>query len=838
MDDALLSAVVERLADRSLSPEAEDLLLAALDGDDALNTQLSAAPAHRYARAATDWSAAGRPVGAYLTSVTVAGFRGIGPAATLKVGPGPGLTLVVGRNGSGKSSFAEALEMLLTGTLMRWAPPAPAVVREGWRSKHAGGDTTEITAEFLIEGSGTAVVSRTWGVDAQLDGSTAWLQHAGEEREPLSNLGWDTDLREYRPFLSHAELEAFFGRPSELYDLLASVLGLEDLTNADRRLNGARKAREDALAVVKRRLESLLTQVRPLADRDERAQACLYALPGGTPARWDLTAAKAAATGATAVDGSALAELRALARLAPPPAADVTGAIVGARDAAAGLREVAGTNAAYARELAGLLDAALGHHQAHGDGDCPVCGTSGALTAAWRATSEQHRDRLREEAAAANAAIAQARAASSRALALITPLPPALAAATDAVDLSPAREAWSAWSVPITRRADRAERSEGAEPTPDSLTSLAQHLTTTFPVLASAVTAIAEAAAQELAHRDDQWIPVAADLAAWCADAAQAISGSGPVACLKLARKWLAETVDELRDQRLAPLAGRSRAIWADLRQESNIDLGAFRLAGTNTTRRLDLDVSIDGESGAALGVMSQGEINALALSIFLPRAMLPDSPFNFLVIDDPVQAMDPAKVDGLAKVLDKVSRQRQLIVFTHDNRLAAAVKDLSIPATVVEVTRQPKSQVNVRDCLDASGQAIKDARSLRKDSDIPIAVAERVIPGLCRTAVEAAFTSAYWRSALSQDRSRAEIEQAVEPNGKRVTLRGIAQLAIFGEPKDASVPEYVGRQWGSRYAKVYRALNRGAHEGYSGALDTLIEDAEALVRKIAEKLP
>ena len=52
------------------------------------------------------------------------------------------------------------------------------------------------------------------------------------------------------------------------------------------------------------------------------------------------------------------------------------------------------------------------------------------------------------------------------------------------------------------------------------------------------------------------------------------------------------------------------------------------------------------------MGVMSQGELNALALSLFFPRMMLAESPFRFLVIDDPVQAMDPLKVDGLARVL------------------------------------------------------------------------------------------------------------------------------------------------------------------------------------------
>lgn len=60
------------------------------------------------------------PPGIYVSSISVEGFRGIGPSATLPLQPGPGLTLVVGRNGSGKSSFAEGLELLLTGHNLHW----------------------------------------------------------------------------------------------------------------------------------------------------------------------------------------------------------------------------------------------------------------------------------------------------------------------------------------------------------------------------------------------------------------------------------------------------------------------------------------------------------------------------------------------------------------------------------------------------------------------------------------------------------------------------------------------------------------------------------------------
>jgi hypothetical protein len=70
------------------------------------------------------------------------------------------------------------------------------------------------------------------------------------------------------------------------------------------------------------------------------------------------------------------------------------------------------------------------------------------------------------------------------------------------------------------------------------------------------------------------------------------------------------------------------------------------------------------------------------------------------------------------------------------------------------------------------------------------------------------------------------------------VNLRGIAQLALFGEMKDISVAGYLNKQWGARSADTYQALNKGAHAGYVGDVTGLIEDTRAFVRKISEKLP
>jgi recombinational DNA repair ATPase RecF len=57
---------------------------------------------------------------------------------------------VVGRNGSGKSSFAEALEVLFTGESKRWAGRSK-IWKEGWRNLHQG-HPAEIQVRLVMEG--------------------------------------------------------------------------------------------------------------------------------------------------------------------------------------------------------------------------------------------------------------------------------------------------------------------------------------------------------------------------------------------------------------------------------------------------------------------------------------------------------------------------------------------------------------------------------------------------------------------------------------------------------------------------------------------------------------
>src|SRR3954452_16560508 len=149
----------------------------------------------------------------------------------------------------------------------------------------------------------------------------------------------------------------------------------------------------------------------------------------------------------------------------------------------------------------------------------------------------------------------------------------------------------------------------------------------------------------------------------------------------------------KLREERLAPVVAAAQANWEHLRHESNVHLGNVSLMKVGQQRQPVFDVTVDGTDASAFGVMSQGELSALAVSIFLPRASMPESPFGFMVIDDPVQSMDPAKVDGLARVLARAAQQRQVIVFTHDARLPEAARRLDIDARIMQVQRRAQSK-------------------------------------------------------------------------------------------------------------------------------------------------
>jgi ABC-type sulfate/molybdate transport systems ATPase subunit len=188
---------------------------------------------------------------------------------------------------------------------------------------------------------------------------------------------------------------------------------------------------------------------------------------------------------------------------------------------------------------------------------------------------------------------------------------------------------------------------------------------------------------------------------------------------------------------------------------------------------------TVDGVATEALPVMSQGELNAIALALFLPPATMAASPLRFVVLDDPVQAMDPAKVDGLTEVLIEYAKERQVVVFTHDDRLPESVRRTAPEARIVQVERGAGSKVEVAECQSPARRYVEDVRDLLRDENVPEDVLAKAVPGYARLAIEAAAHEVYFRRQLTAGANRHEVELAWT---KALKTRQRIALALHGD--------------------------------------------------------
>lgn len=369
----------------------------------------------------------------YLETIAVEGFRGIGPKVTLPLEPGPGLTLITGRNGSGKSSIAEAAELALTGQNRRWTDRA-AVWKEGWRNLHEPAKTA-IAVDMREDGRpGTTTIVMEWPAGADLDDTQA----------PVDK-GWKKPLELYRPFLSYSELgDLVSGHPSKMHDALQAILGLDLLIDAERILTDSRKSAARVSKAAGQQLPALLEKLA--RHPDERARTAQKALGGKVP---DLDTLAALATGGGIADDDGLpGRLRDLVGITLPDREAVAAATERLEAARATMVALAGTRAGDARQRASLLTAALEHRREHADEPCPVCGGR-VLDGEWAASAQASVEQLNSLAAQAHAAYAE-EAAAIEELSLILPPKPAVLAADlgPEVDPSAVSAAWDQWSLP------------------------------------------------------------------------------------------------------------------------------------------------------------------------------------------------------------------------------------------------------------------------------------------------------------------------------------------------------------------------------------------------------
>jgi recombinational DNA repair ATPase RecF len=817
----LVDWVEGQLEESGLDDEVGLLVLAALEGDEQLDEYLQSGSSRDRAPRTGLMPSDAEPGGTFISAITVEGFRGIGPEATLTLAPRPGLTIVAGRNGSGKSSFSEALELALTGATYRWKEKS-AQWREQWRNLHHG--VSAITVHAVEEDRGPIRVSVSWPAGETIVTNhviSSQRQGIGQKQmDGLGDLGWGRPLELFRPILSYDELGGMLeGRPSDLYDAIARVLGVEQLGDALKRIQIRHKARKaPRTEAIQRR-----KQLQGMADAldDERAVSAALLLKKASP---DVAALRAVATGVADVDQGPLSGLRALAALTAPATADAAAESAGRlRQAVAELADAGAEASARGMARLELLELALRDHALHGDMTCPVC-QKGWLDDEWASTARELAEGERQQFAQVGHARQTLRIALDHARGLVAARPAILdRSPLPALDnqMAAVRATWDLWS-------DAPTGSSGGD-----ATALAEHLELHIGDLTTRINDLRTSAGEKLTELDDQWQPIATQIGSWCDAWEACLADQETVETLAAAEKWLKENDLRLKNERLAPIRDGARKAWEILRQESNVEIGDLALEGTATQRRVRIDSLVDGTPAQGIAVLSQGELHALALSLFLPRATMAESPFRFLVLDDPVQAMDPAKVDGLVALLSGLAKTHQVIVLSHDDRLPDAVRRSDIGATIVEVTRGKDSKVTIQTSTDPARRYLEDAYGLVaewEDDRLSETALRRTLPGLLRFAIEAAAKDRYFSHSLIQGGVLTDLEDAW---GEATTTRKRVMLGVFGEHRD-------NHELDSWAAAPYRKFSlktagSGVHQGLPSSVDPRdsVRQADRLVRDL-----
>lgn len=789
--------------DDGIDEQAMYLVAAALEGERQLHAQVGGTAAPDRPEAAGD--AAPDPVVAFLASITVAGFRGIGPATRLDLSPTPGITVISGRNGSGKSSFAEALEYALTGRSYRWEEKGSTQWAASWRNKHS--PSARIAAEFAVQRAGggrSVTVGAQWADDADLTEAKRWAQEASEKQTGVDALGWEQPMSVYRPLLSYDELGGVFEEgPSGLYDALNRMLGLDAVADAEARLKALIKQIEPH----RKQADAARVQLRKaLATSTDPRASTVAKLLARKP--YDVDAVSATTLGSATPQAAAVAALHGYAEVT---VADPTPAAAEMRAASAAVVEAANDAALVVERRTALLRDALAVHEDTGDGPCPVC-ESGTLDGDWRSRVEAELTRADERTAEHRAAamrLAAAEKAVREVVASWTVLAPVEGHDVPAID---------GWNAAVT----------AAKSLPDAKSEWPQHLARHAVALVDAAETLRLAATDLADELEDAWAPLAQEVGAWVRLEKAARASDDSLDAAKAAMNWLKNNAGTLRGRRLAPIVDQARAIWARLRQESDVDLDTIELEGSATRRRAELRGTVDGRPADTLSVMSQGELHALALALFIPRATAASSPFRFLVLDDPIQAMDPAKVAGFLEVLQDLARDRQVIVFSHDDRLAQAIRNGAIPANLIEVVREPGSVVLPKPANTPAHRYIADATALVRDDALDALVKRKAVAGIFRLAVEAAAQQRFYadsaRKGVPYDDSESRWESALTTQNK-------VALTVLDDPRGNLNGWKSRREW--RFGTI-DVCARGVHAGV-GDLHGALVDLKRTVDDILE---
>jgi len=689
-----------------------------------------------------------------LEKVSIHGYRGVSndDPLVLAFDPTPGITVLHGLNGAGKSSVSDAIDIGLTG---RTPPVAIGTAGKAplWEPiQLARGSTSAHIEVTLSARSERLVISTLLGSNGTVQSHDARIENSEGARQTTLDASWHQALASYQPVFAYAALERRVQLSKDLATYFEGLLALggsftalqetivERGESSAQALSRWRSAKDEAMHSVRqideeRGADTKVTPLDPVIvpdvedDRNEwlRNAGLLeegvhsHTLPGDTRAQ-PLDAA-------TRVQDSILKFER------------------------------AGT--ASEQHLSGALESL--HSEAidrHIDSDaCPVCTT---LNSNWLA--------LLGETVKGNNNLSVLRKA-------VDTNTRALASATEGL------------LVPVLKVGALAEVDDPIR----VLSSTAQHLLEKFCEVRNANSATQHSvltATSELSTwlgSSDAGILVDEAVARtdankqWRIARARAVESfatvwkkDGASAAESVLWSQTAKRVEEIRNQlrkrRSASLEGKAGARIKSLLSDAQLHLKSISVSLTKAS----MDLVDQNDNAVDLGMLSAGQRNAVLLAPLL--ASVDAGPFGFLILDDPVHAFDELRIDRLAETLAKLAETRRVIVLTHDDRLKEHLAARSIQCDTRLVDRSSSTgAIEISDSSQFWHELLNDAGQIHDLAATEAGSTQDVtdaVRRLCRMAIDNALRTFTLRNAVLFNRhTTADLEalDAVYTTEKRL---------------------------------------------------------------------
>lgn len=708
-----------------------------------------------------------------LLRVTISGYQGVSADHALEIDldPTPGITVLHGPNGSGKTSIADAIETALHGQPRQGLTPGTGGKLPLWDREHTGRDAKIASVELTL-GSGHERLRLSCRLDpeGQVTGREVELTNEqGTHSVDLASTTWRSALAGHRPVFGYAAVERQVQMAKDLQEFLEPLLafgGCFDTLKQEVDQRGS-----SATAAHKRWTDARVAAISAVKRvDDERSRP---GLPNAPAITWPDVSDD---PDAWLSNHRLMDEGQAVAEVTPEHQDRLAESATATLDALSELASVGDSlHARLAGPLRDLHDAA--RQLSDSGATCPVCAAqeTGWLTALHDSLDGLVDARNREDRF--QGATARVREETR------TTLVEVLAVLQQVAKGSPeaaVRDEVATAAAALTE-ATEADGVRGTSAVRAAVRLLCTALTS--PSWASAAAWAVDDSDHQRQWLRERRLAVEGFVITWRNvrnEAAAASEWTAATSCLNDLQKQLRDT----RSENLKVLTGSALdRLLADV----GIRVTTLSVQGTKADFKIE-----DSQGGSLrLSMLSAGQRNALLLAPLL--AVSRDGPFGFLVLDDPVHAFDQIRVDRLAHILEELARDRRVLVLTHDERLKEHLMARVLSCDVRAVQRDP---VTGRVSVDATSAMWKvlvdDARAaLHLSNPQPGGTTVKptdLLRGLCRMAVDNALRQFVTANAVKHGRDPGPDLRDLD--GEKTTaqrLRHAKSLTDVGSPERAA---------------------------------------------------